>query len=191
MKKLICYLVLVLASSAHASDFDTSQHNFKFKVGDFGAEIRQEANSPKDHVQLSYYGVNNLAIDYRYVDNPSNSENRIRGTYNLYDNGTFFIRPRVEYRIFETTKDYWRVRSIIGARVSITDKVTTWVDTQLSWNFGDGQTNNASIDSNQARIGVDYSLSNNTSVGTFVQYETDKDWNKTGVFLGTNFSIKF
>jgi len=190
MKKLL-YILLAFASSANANDFDTSQHNFKLRSGDIGGEVRQERNSAKDHYQLSYYGVDNLILDYRYVDNPNNVENRIRGTYELYDNGTIFIKPRLEYRHFNEASNYWRLRSIIGVRYNISKDITAWTDTQTSWNFGNGQENNTKIDTNQARIGIDYSVNSNTSLGTFVQYETDKDWNKTGVFFGTSVSIKF
>ena len=185
-------LLLIAGGStvAFAGDFDTSQHNFKFQSGVYGGEIRQEANSPKDHTQISYFGVDNLKLDYRYVNNPLDVEQRVRGTYTLFDNGVLFFKPRVEYRHFEASNNYLRLRSIIGARKVLADDLILWVDTQTSWNFGKGQTNNSAIDSNQARIGVDYQINHKLQLGTFVQYDTDKDWNKKDVFLGTNISYK-
>jgi hypothetical protein len=193
MKKLILAIMLAMTTSfVAAEDFKTSQHNFKFRSGDFGGEVRQEVNSTKDHIQITYYGVENLALDYRHVDNQDNVENRIRGTYSLYDNGTFWFKPRLEYRQFEgNSDDYWRARAIIGARHLINKDTTVWVDSQLSWNFGSGQDGNIKIDTNQARFGIDYSVNEKLLVGSFIQYETDKDWNKTGVFLGTTFSVNF
>jgi hypothetical protein len=193
MKTLILAIVLTIASSLTlAEDFETSQHNFKFRSGDVGGEVRQEINSTKDHIQVTYYGVEKLALDYRHVDNQINVENRIRGTYSLYDNGTFWFRPRLEYRQFEgNIDDYWRVRAIIGARHLINKDITVWTDTQLSWNFGSGQDGNIEIDSNQVRFGIDYSMNKKLLVGSFIQYETDKNWQNTDTFLGTKFSVNF
>ena len=192
MKTLILAIALAMTTSlASAGDFDTSQHNFKFRSGNFGGEVRQEVNSPKDHIQISYFGIDNLKLDYRYVKNPKDVEQRVRGTYELFDNGVLFFKPRIEYRHFEASNNYLRLRSIIGARKVLAEDVTLWADTQTSWNFGKGQTNNSAIDSNQARIGIDYQVSRKLQLGTFIQYDTNEDWNKKGVFLGTNFSYIF
>ena len=190
LKTIFAILAIAfLPSLASAEDFKTSQHNFKFKSGAFDGEIRQTLDSDKDHIQLGYT-INDLNIQFRHVDS-ANEEKRVRATYKLFENDNFYFRPRVEFRHFQSSDDYWRIRQIIGVKHKF-DNVKVYAEFQPSWNLGkQGSDDDFKMDSGQFKIGSDVKLSDKVSFGPFIQLDTDKHFNKQDMFIGTNLEIKF
>lgn len=190
MKKVIAVLALFLCGQASAADFETSQHNFQIESGDYSLEVREEINSQKDHIQVGYTGINKLKLEARYVDKANDAEYRVRGTYNLISTNNFYFKPRIEYRHFETSTDYWRVRTKFGAKFNYAN-MKFYGEFQPAWNFGGDKTNDAKMDSSEFSIGIDTKVNDKITFGPFLLYETDKNFNKTNVFLGTNLKVKF
>lgn len=191
MKKIISILAMSFAGFAFADDFNHVQNNMKLKVGDVKLEFRQDTNSTKDHIQVGYTGIKNFELEYRHVDDVT-VEHRSRITYTGLTNGFFYLNPRLEYRHFEgATDDYYRLRAVVGAKQK-SGNITLWTEFQPSWNFGkQGEDNDSKVDSSQLKVGFDYQVNKNVEFGPFVQYDMNKDWKKSDLFLGTNLTVKF
>jgi hypothetical protein len=191
MKKTILTLFLLLSNTVFAKDWDSSQHNFKFESGNFKGEIRNKIRSFKDHLQLTYKGITNFDLDYRYTDDLT-PENRFRVTYKGFTNGTLYINPRFEYRSFKgDNNDYYRLRAVAGIQYYVRS-TRMWLELQPSWNIEQSdKKNDLKIDSSQLRVGFDYKLDNKLFLGPFIQYEMNNAWQKTDIFLGTNLTLKF
>ena len=193
MKQLLTAFVvmLLLPVSAFAEDFDTSQHNLKLRIGEYEIESRQEINSNKDHIQVGRKIGDKANVQLRYVDT-DDAEWRARVTLDVLKFGDFYAKQRVEFRHFQTAKDYWRVRPILGYNIYHTPTLKLFTEYQGSFNFGkDGEDNDFKLDSGQLKIGADYRINTFTTIGPFVQYEHDKDFNKDALFLGTTLKLEF
>lgn len=185
MKKLLAIFAMV-CSTAYADDWERSQHNFTADGEHFGVQIRQEFNSTKDHIQLTIKPAKNLSVDFRYVED---IEKRYRLSYNFKDDSGVYFKPRLEYRDLDAGGNYSRFRPIVG--------FNTKGDTSLYGYFfptynldKDGQSA-FHFDSTQFEIGINQRVADHVTIGPFIQYSTDNNWNKTDLFFGTNLIVKF
>ena len=186
IKSVILFMTALFTSTVHAGDYEKSQHNTRIRFNDtYTIEVRQEVHSKKDHYQLMYTGIKDFEMRYRYVDNPDATEHRPQISYLGWDNGTFFLRPRLDFRYFEGERnDYFSFRTGMGVSKRI-ENFRVYGDFIPIWNLGQGQVNDTKMDSAQFRIGVEHRPSKNWSYSPFLQYETNRDFEKTEVFLGT------
>jgi len=174
-------LLLPFAAVAQ-SDFETSQHNFKFQYKDFTSEVRQMTRKRKDHIQIGY-NWRGFNPEYRYAD-ASNTENRFRVTHKLYGNKHICINPRMEYRLFEKGDSHFRFRLKTTIKYDI-QRFSLFVEFQPGWNL-----NRSEIDT-QTRAGFYYKLNDRLKFGPFIQINTDKDFNRKTSWFGTNMSVSF
>lgn len=191
MKKIVAILAIFLCSQASADDFEKSQLNFRVRSGDYGLELREEINSNKDHVQISYFGVKNVEMRFRYVDNINSKEYRPQISYMLYQGNNFFLKPRLDYRYFlGNNPDYFSFRSTFGGGYTISPKYRLWSEVNPIWDFGQDKKNDFSLDKAQFRFGMTYTNSD-IKIEPFIQYETTGHFKHTDTFLGTNFTLTF
>lgn len=178
--------VTLLSSELFAKDFDTNQVSVIIKNKDYGIELRQHTNSERHHIQLERY-INKWKFAYRYDKNNNKIEHRPRIDYKLYDNGSFFIKTRIEYRYYEGPRnDYWRVRSALGFRVN-----KAYVELTPMLRLGSGYSNDLSVDEYQTKIGFKHKINEQTTLNMFVQADLDKNFDKTEMFFGTSLGFKF
>jgi len=183
-------LMLLLPASAFADDFDTQQFNFKFKVGDIEIENRQTLNSDKDHIQLGY-SIGDTTFQFRHTD-ADNAENRLRFTTELFKTDYFYGKMRGEYRHFEDTDDYFRVRPIVGAYLLNDASHRVRLEYQPSFNFEkENEKNDLQIDSGQVKLSYRKQLHAFAYVEPFIQYDHDEDFDKEQIFIGTSVVINF
>lgn len=181
MKAILFIFIMILSSASLAEDFDKVQNNFRIRNDSYGIEVREEFNSEKDHLQLMYYGIKGYEFRYRYVDN---KEHRLMASIISLDTGNFYFRPRLDYRAYINKDDVVSFRSSFGLYKRIED-IRVWTEINPIWNFGNNIQNDSTMDSAQIRVGFDYFQTKQFSYGSFVQYEIDKHFDKTDVFLGT------
>ena len=171
---------------AWAGDFESNQLNLKVKSSDYGIEFRQYTQSNRSHIQIEKY-TGNFKFAYRYDENGSKTEHRPRIDYKLYDNGTLYVKPRVEYRYYEgDLNDYWRVRSAIGFKLA-----GAYFEITPMLRLGEGYEEDLSIDEYQTKIGYKFKVGDKAQLNMFVQRDDDKHFNKKDLFFGTGFTINF
>ncbi len=186
MKKFIITFILSLPMLAWADDFKSNQFTLKVQNSNYGIEARQYTQSDRAHIQLERY-IGKWKFGYRYDENGTKIEHRPRIDYKLYDNGSFFIKPRIEYRYYEGPKnDYWRVRSALGFRVN-----KAYVELTPMLRLGSGYSNDLSIDEYQTKVGFKHKINEQTTLNMFVQADLDKNFDKTEMFFGTSLGFKF
>ncbi len=191
MKKILAILAISLCGFAYADDFEKSQHNFRLRSGDYGIELREEINSNKDHIQFSYFGLKNTEIRLRYVDNLGSKEYRPQISYMVYDNKTFFFKPRLDYRHFAgDNPDYFSFRTSFGSFHNLNSNYRAWTEVNPIWDFGQSKENDMTLDKAQFRLGVEY-MTSKVRVGPFIQYETNGHFDHTDTFLGTNLFLTY
>jgi len=188
---LLTGLFLICSTSAIAGDFDTSQHNFKLKQDKVSLEYRETLDSDKDHLQLGYDITDNVTLEYRYVDS-ADIENRFRIKAKHKWSEMLTVGTKVEYRKFQDADDYYRLIPIIRLSTGKLVNMEGYVNFEPRFNFGkQGESNDLRVDTTQTKIGFDYNLTDKVTVGPFLQYETDGDFDKTDVFFGTAVSVNF
>tara|TARA_Y100000389_G_scaffold45142_1_gene39938 strand:+ start:1336 stop:1896 length:561 start_codon:yes stop_codon:yes gene_type:complete len=186
MKKILTTLILCFPMLAWADDFDSNQFTLKIQNSNYGIETRQYTSSERSHIQIEKY-VGKWKFAYRYDENGSKTEHRPRIDYKLYDNGLVYIKPRVEYRYYEGTRnDYWRVRSAIGLRVK-----GMYLEVNPMLRLGSGYSNDLSVDEYQTKLGYKFPLGTKAQLNMFVQRDSDKDFNKTNMLFGTSLGFRF
>ncbi len=191
MKKILAIFALCFCGSILADDFERFQNNIRLRTGDYGLEIREEINSNKDHLQLSYFGLRNTEIRLRYVDNIGSKEWRPQVSYFVYRGDNFFFRPRIDYRYFSGNNlDYFSFRSTVGGRYQINQQYDVWTEINPIWDFGGDKTSDAQLDKAQFRVGLGYTAQR-FKIEPFIQYETNGHFNHTETFLGTTTTLNF
>ena len=185
MKHLLA-LVALFSTTAFAGDWDKSQHNFNMDGEHFGVQIRQEFNSTKDHIQLTVKPVKDLSVDFRYVED---IEKRYRISYNFKSDSGLYFKPRLEYRDLDAGGNYFRVRPIVGFNTK--GDTSFYGYFQPTYNLDKTGQSAFHFDATQTEIGVKQKLTDTVSFGPFIQYNTDNNWKKTDLFLGTNLTVKF
>lgn len=197
MKTIITAIAIAAISifaveKAMAEDWDKSQHNFKVDMNEFNFEYRAERNSTEDHIQFGYKPMSKLNLQLRYRDNAdAEDEYRFRGTYDVYEGEHLYAKQRLEYRHWQNKDDFWRVRPIIGVQKKFSD-FKVYAETQLTYNVGKkGEKNDFKLDDGQFKVGVDYKITKDVTLGGFVQRDTDGDFNNKQTFFGTNIKYSF
>lgn len=187
-------LALTLLALPAKADFDTSENNWQVKSGRFDFALRTYINKDYVHGQIGVKVYKNLKVSYRYaeidVDNGADiSEHRIRAENQVNILSWLYITPRVEYRIFGNDGDnHWRLRPEIGVHHTI-DKFYVYAHFSPMWSFG-LEEGNKTFTRTKTKVGVDYMITENVSVGPFYQHDTDGNWNTSNQFIGTNVKIR-
>lgn len=187
----IAIIMLLLPVTAFADDdFEIQQLNFKVKVGNIELENRQELNSDKDHIQLGY-SIGDTTFQFRHTD-ADNAENRLRFTTELFKTDYFYGKMRGEYRHFEDTDDYFRIRPILGVYLLNDASHRVRIEYQPSFNFEkENEKNDLQIDSGQVKLAYRKQVHAFAYVEPYIQYDHDGDFDKKQIFLGTSFVINF
>ena len=192
MKLLNSIMLIVVMFSAPAfanEDFDNFQHNLKITHGSWNFENRINTDGD-DHLQFGKT-IEGFNIQLRHTD-ADNSETRLRVTKKVFEADRFYIKQRVEYRYFQNSDNYFRVRPIIGLDLRHSPGLGFWTEYQASFNFDkEGADNDAKLDAGQLKVGYDKQLTPFSKITPFVQYDHDEDWDKENIFLGINLSFEF
>lgn len=182
MRMILGTILIMATTSAFAGDWDKSQHNFTLKGDQFDIQVRNETSSDKDHMQLSYKPYDGVKLDYRYTDD----EQRYRAGLSVGE-GSFKMTARLEYRDMKSGEDYARLRTVFN----YSDASGVWGEFTPTFNLNKDGQSIGQFDGTQTKIGYEFKITESAKFGPFVQYETDSDWNKTSVFLGTGLTARF
>jgi len=176
-------------------NWNTSEHNVNINSGDWGFEVRTYLDDDYDHMEITKKMNNGLTAALRYAEDGSTTEIRPKLTHHIWNNDTWSLGQRIEYRNFEgESDDHWRYRAIIGLKQG-----DAWLTLQPRWTLGgDNVQDDGDIDNVKWQAGYDWTLSSSETssvvLSPFVEYQTkgsDGDWKKESMILGTNLSIKF
>lgn len=191
-KSLLAIVIAGLISApAFAEDWKKTQMNMSVKTDDWGIEHRQHINDDNTHIELQKY-VDNMEFAYRYVqDGGDANEHRVKFTITALDTAFVYVKPRIEYRMMESSDNNWRVRPTVGLKYDLTPNDKVYVETTPMWHLGKGKKDDFKMDESQNNIGVKHKFNEHVALNTFIRHETDKDWKKTNQFLGTNLEFKF
>lgn len=191
MKKILLIALSVFSFSVYADDFERFQNNLRLRTDNYGLEIREEINSNRDHLQISYFGIKDTEIRLRYVDNIGNKELRPQISHFLYRSDNFFFRPRLDYRHFQGDKpDYFSFRTSFGGRYRVNQDYSIWTEVNPIWDFGVDKPSDTQLDKTQFRFGFDR-VYEKLTISPFVQYETNGHFNHTETFLGATTTLNY
>ena len=186
------FATLFVTPSFAVDSFDYSQHNFTVKSGNMSLKYRDHSRLDKwmtqFDVKLADYGY-----AYRYQEIKGNVEHRFRLSFpKALDYKGFSIAPRFEYRAFnqESTDDfanfwlrfqYQKKFGAFKAYIKLQPKLAIDRD-----GYEDGEYYEA-----QNNYGLDYKVSDQLSVGVYLEQNTDDDWKVKSEFIATKVSYKF
>lgn len=176
-------------------NWNKSEHNVKIKSGDWGFEVRTYLDDDYDHMEVTKKLANGLTAALRYAEDGSTTEIRPKLTHKIWNNDTWSLGQRIEYRNFEgDSDDHWRYRAIIGLKQG-----DVWLKLQPRWTLGgDNVKDDGDIDNVKWQAGYNWTLSSSETssvvLSPYVEYQTegsDGDWKKKHMILGTSLSVKF
>jgi len=191
MKKLLLATLvtfgLTVAAPAQATDFGVWEHNTQLSKGDYSLEVRNRFNDDYFHFHLVKKVYKNFKVSYRHAQGGAKKENRIRVENKINLTDWLYVTPRVEYRIFNAKgDDHLRVRPEVGVKYNV-QKVSLYANWSPMWSFGvPGQ----KFTRTKTKVGFDYSVLDQVSIGPFYQLDTDGDWNKKSQIFGSTLKIK-
>ena len=183
---------LLITPSFAMDSFDYSQHNFTVKSGNMSLKYRDHSRLDKWMTQFDVK-IAGYGYAYRYQQSKGNVEHRFRLSLpKALDYRGFSIAPRFEYRAFnKESKD---------------DFANVWLRFQYQKKFGafktyiklqpkfaidrDGYDDGKYYEA-QNNFGVDYKVSDNLTIGAYLEQNTDDDWNVKSEFIATKVSYKF
>ena len=183
---------LLITPSFAMDSFDYSQHNFTVKSGNMSLKYRDHSRLDKWMTQFDVK-IAGYGYAYRYQQSKGNVEHRFRLSLpKALDYKGFSIAPRFEYRAFnkESKDDFANV----WLRFQYQKKFgafKTYIKLQPKFaidrdGYDDGEYYEA-----QNNFGVDYKVSDNLTIGAYLEQNTDDDWNVKSEFIATKVSYKF
>lgn len=187
LKKILLGLALTLGitSAAMASeDFETFQLDTKITHDIYSLEYRKVINSDYDHVEVGVSPIKNLTVSFRYVENGVDTEYRGRVTYELLKYHGFYVTPRVEYRAFEHSDDFFVIRPIFGYS-HVVAGVKPYVEVTPQFYIGQKSYRDFNFAKVKTEVGVGIPVFDKFTVTPFVRMDSDDKFNKNNVILGT------
>jgi hypothetical protein len=186
----IAFIGISATAVSASEDFDTFQLDTQVSVGDFSAEYRKVINSDYDHVELGYSPINRLTVSFRYAETGGETEYRGRMTYTLVENfHGFYLKPRIEYRGFENSTDYFRFRPIVGYQTSLSTNTKAFVEFTPHFCFGSGQ-KGFNFCKTKTELGVKIGVLDRVDIVPFVRLDTDDKFNQNNFIGGTKIAIR-
>lgn len=178
-----------ISTAAVAKDFETFQLDTQISYGNFSGEYRKVINSDYDHIEVGYSPIKGLTASFRYVEEGGDTEYRARLTYNLVNNfHGFYLKPRIEYRVFENDKDYFRFRPIIGYGRQLNEGVRVFAEFTPQFCSGGGY-GTFNFCKTKSEVGVNVKLIKQVSVTPFIRMDTDDKFGDRNIIGGTKISI--
>lgn len=186
-------LAVVLVTPASATDsFDWSQHNYTVKSGDFSLKYRDHSRLDKWMTQFDV-NISGYGYVYRYQESKGDVEHRFRLNFpKVIKYNGFSVAPRFEYRAFDKkSKDDF---ANIWLRLQYQKKFgafKAYIKLQPKFAIGRDGYNDGEYYEAQNNYGFDYQVSDNLTVGVYLEQKTDDDWNVKSEYMVTGISYKF
>ena len=181
------------ATSASAGDFDKIENNIRLETAGFGFSTKLDINYPSREFGIDYT-TNGVTVGYTRAEGATDAadENRYIVAY-TQSFGPVYAGIRAEWRdLAANADDHLRIIPTVGVKHDVPNtKVALFADVSpkfLAFKNGVGV---EEISETDWRIGANYAVTDSVSAGPFLQYVTDKDWNKTDNFIGTAVTVKF
>ena len=163
--------LLGISTAAMARDFETFELDTQVSYGNFSGEYRKVINSDYDHIEVGY------------------REYRTRLTYTLVNNfHGFYLKPRIEYRVFEHDADYFRFRPIIGYGYRLNEGVRVFAEFTPQFCSGGGY-GAFNFCKTKSEVGVNVKLIDQVSVTPFIRIDTNDRFGDRNAIAGTKISI--
>ena len=181
--------LLGISTAAMARDFETFELDTQVSYGNFSGEYRKVINSDYDHIEVGYSPIKGLTASFRYAEDGGDTEYRTRLTYTLVNNfHGFYLKPRIEYRVFEHDADYFRFRPIIGYGYRLNEGVRVFAEftPQFCSGGGFGAFNFCKT---KSEVGVNVKLIDQVSVTPFIRIDTNDRFGDRNAIAGTKISI--
>jgi opacity protein-like surface antigen len=181
------------AASASAGDFDKIENNIRLETAGFGLSTKLDINDPSREFGVDYT-TNGVTVGYTRAEGATDAadESRFIVAY-TQSFGPVYAGVRAEWRdLAANGDDHLRIIPTVGVKHDVPNtKVALFADVSpkfLAYKNGVGV---EEISETDWRIGAKYAVTDSVSAGPFLQYVTDKDWNKTDTFIGTAVTVKF
>ena len=196
INRLLTTIIIVFADTIPvytilAKDWsDRVENNFTVDGTHWGLGGRLYMNYGTSHVILRYNFDGSWSSQYRYVT--KNGGDVIEHWFRLQHKDiklwAFFWNSRIEYRILESTNDVLRFRPQTGFKFNVLDMVKPYYIIEPHWEY-DFSKSKGFFKGVQHFIGFDIVLNKNVSLGPFIEIDTDYNWQKQLVFLGTELQV--
>lgn len=195
MKKflLLTTAITALSTAAVAGDFDRIENNVRVESNGVGVSAKLNINDASREMGIDYT-KSGFTVGYIRAEgsDDSSDENRPFAAYSVTE-GPFYARVQVEYRDFVASgsDDYIRIVPTVGVGKKFSG-VNVYGDVTPKVAYGkEGTSNFTEIMETEFKVGFDFEINKNVTAGPFVQYVTDKDWEKQETLFGTSISVKF
>ncbi len=188
---IFAFVVTVPVFPAIAKDWSNRvENNFTVDGKHWGLGGRSYMNYCKSHVILRYKFNDSWTSQYRYVTSKGGYtiEHWFRLKHKDISLGAFFWNSRIEYRIKESTDDVFRIRPQTGFKFNALEMIKAYYIAEPHWeyNFNKGK---GYFKFAQHFIGFDIRLNENVSLGPFIEIDTNDNWERELVFLGSQLEV--
>jgi len=189
----VCLFAIV--QSANAEDFDYTQTNVFVKNKETGWTLGARGYINKQYgdqfiVRKDFQGTP-YRLEYRYNNKSSGEEHWLRAQYKLWNNNGLFFNPRIEHRIRESRDNIFRFRPQFGY-VSTSEyaglKPFIIFEPHWSYNYSSKDKGYSHM---QTFIGAEYKVLNNFKIIPYIEYDTDKNFDKEVMFAVVDFKFEF
>ena len=177
--------------TANAKDWSNRvENNFTVDGKHWGIGGRSYMNYGTSHVILRYKFDGRWASQYRYVTNKGGDtiEHWFRLQHKDIKLWAFFWDSRIEYRIKESRDDAFRFRPQTGFKFNVHRRAKAYYIIEPHWEYDFGKSKGY-YKFAQNFIGFDMMLNKNVSLGPFIEIDTNDNWEKELVFLGTQLEV--
>ena len=181
MKYLIITTLLASVFSVCAMA-EESEHNYKAKIDDWEYTYRHREG--RWHVE-AVNKIGPVEVMYRYADQRSSIENRIKFTWAFLELDDLTVEGRMEYRHFDNKESHWRYRFITEYTPRIYKNFHLYVKWQPRWALKDA---GAKFDSRD-QLGITYKK-DNWKITPFIERNGTEGYGFKQTVYGTHFEIK-
>lgn len=194
--KILTEIILVFAIAtpvipAAAKDWsDRVQNNFTVDGKHWGFGGRFYFNYGTSQMILRYKFDDSWASQYRYVmkSDPGANEHWFRLQHKDIRFKEFFWNSRIEYRIKESTDDVFRFRPQTGFKFNVLEKAKVYYVIEPHWEYNFGKSRGR-FKFTQHFLGFDGKLNKNVTLGSFIEIDTNDNWEMELAFLGTRVEV--
>ena len=188
---ILYYLTLPVLAATGDVWSNRVENNFAVDGEHWGLGGRSYMNYGTSHVILRYKFDDSWASQYRYVTKKDGGtiEHWFRLQHKDFKWKAFFWNSRIEYRIKESTNDVFRIRPQTGFKFNVLEKVKAYYIAEPHWEYDFGK-RRGYFKFAQHFLGFNIALDKNVSLGPFIEIDTNDNWKKELVFLGTLFEVK-
>lgn len=188
---IFVFAVMIAVYPAAAKDWSNRvENNFTVDGIHFGLGGRSYMNYGTNHFIVRYKFDDSWSSQYRYVTIKAGDaiEHWFRMQHKDFSLMAFFWNSRIEYRIKEATDDVFRYRPQTGFKFDVLEKIKAYYVAEPHWEYDLGKSIGY-FKFAQHFFGFDIKLDTNVSFGPFIEIDTNDNWEKELVFLGTQLEV--